>query len=134
MRMANNEGLDWPDYWRSLDKDGARALARWLAAEELQVGEFMEVVDRVYVATPEARRGRSRYFVTQTGRPNAEVYARRKQQFVGLMAAFQEALLSGALPGDVAPLQLRPTQTPLRQTRPAANLVVAIERARRTES
>jgi len=31
------------------------------------------------------------------------------------MVAYQEALVSGALPGDVAPQQLRPTHTPQRQ-------------------
>jgi hypothetical protein len=134
MRMANNEGLDWPDFWQSLDEDGAGALARWLAAEELRVGEFMEVVDRAFVDAPETWRRRSRDFVTQIGRPSAEVYARRKHQFIGLMVAFQDALLCGALPGDVAPHQLRPTLTPPRQIRPAANLLAAIQRVRRTGS
>jgi hypothetical protein len=133
MRMANNEDLDWPDYWQSLDEDGVGALASWLAAEDLQVGEFTDVVDRAYAAAPTLWRTRARYFVPQVGRPSAEAYARRKHQFFGLMAAFHEALLSGALPGDVAPHQLRPTQPSSRERRAVAILAAAIEHARRAQ-
>jgi hypothetical protein len=110
--MADVAGVDWPGYFRSLPAGEARALAAWLAAEGLAVGEFMEVVDRAYATAPEAWRGRSRPFVARRGRVAAAAYARRKRQCAGLLAALDEALISGALPGDVASRELRPCAPP----------------------
>jgi hypothetical protein len=128
--MAGVAGFDWPGYFRSLDDDEARALARWLAAESLGVGEFTEVVDRAYAAAPDQWQGQPRPFVAQFGRPAAQAYARRKRGFAGL-AALEEALMSGALPGDVAPLELQTRASSYTRQRQADKLLSALERARR---
>ncbi len=110
--MDDVEGLDWVGYFRGLSADEVRELAAWLAAEFLEVGEFMEIVDRGYAQASEEWRGRSRAFAAQCGRPVAKGYARRKRRFAELMAALEEARMSGALPGDVAPQELQPIRLP----------------------
>jgi len=134
VRVADPRGLDWPGYLCSLDEEGGRALAIWLAAEGLQVGEFMEVVDRAYAAAPTAWQSQSRPFITEMGRPTAEAYARCKHRFAGLVAALEEALLSGAMAGDVSPQELRPLPTPPMHTRPVALVSATLERARRRQT
>ncbi len=131
--MADPTGLDWPDYLRSLNENGVRALAMWLVAEGLDASEFMEVVDRAYAIAPEASRQESRSFVTQRGRPVAALYARRKHRFAGLAAALEQARVSGALPGDVALNELRPLAAPSLHARSVAELIAVLERGRRKE-
>jgi hypothetical protein len=63
------------------------------------------------------------------GQPTAEAYARRKHRFAGLSAALEEALLSGAMAGDVSPQELRPLPTPPMHTRPIAQVIATLERA-----
>jgi hypothetical protein len=75
-------------------------------AQGLQLGEFMEVVDRVYATVPRRWRRRMEVFVSVVGRPTARSYAPRKRHFGRLMAMLEAVMLSGALTGDVAPQQL----------------------------
>jgi len=132
--VADPTGLDWPGYLCSLDEEAGRALAIWLAAEELKIGEFMEVVDRAYAAAPTAWQSQSRLFMTEMGQPLAAAYARRKHRFAGLVAALEEALLSGAMAGDVSPQELRPLPTPPMHRRPIAQVIATLERARRRQT
>src|SRR5579859_6239409 len=106
--MNNLAGLDWMGYFHSLSDDEIHELAAWLAAERLEVGEFMEVVDRVYARTSDEWRGQAPVFVDWFGRPDARAYAHRKQRFAELTAALEEARMTGALSGDVAPEELEP--------------------------
>lgn len=108
-------GFDWISYFQSLSDVEMRNLATWLVAECLHVGEFMEVVDRVYARTADKWREQPAVFVVWHGLPGAEDYAHRKQRFAKLIAALDEASMSGALPGDVAPNELE-----LSQPHPAA--------------
>ncbi len=104
--MAEQVELDWPGYFRALPEVDARALATWLGAQGLQVGEFMEVVDRAYATWPEGWRGRPDAFTGLVGRHTARRYAVRKRHFARLVAMLEEAMASGALPGEVAPHEL----------------------------
>ncbi len=104
--MNNLTGLDWSDYFHGLSDDETRELAVWLATERLAVGEFMEIVDRVYARSPVEWRGQSPVFVSWFGRPGASEYARRKRRFAELVSALEEAHMTGALPGDVVPDEL----------------------------
>lgn len=108
--MKSVVGLDWIGYFLSLSDDEIRKLAAWLVAERLDVGEFMEVADRIYAQTPDEWRDQPSVFVAWFGRPSAAKYARRKQRFAELMAALEEAYMTGALPGDVAPEELKLSQ------------------------
>jgi hypothetical protein len=132
--MAGYACFDWPGYLRRLSGDEARALAAWLATEGLDVGEFMDVVDRAYATAPARWRARPRPFLTRLGRPAAEAYARRKQRFAHLLATLEEALVAGALPGEVAPEDLRLSVSPHTEQRRAADHLAALERARRALS
>jgi len=129
--MADLTGCNWPGYVRSLQDNEVRALAIWLAAEGLDVGEFMEVVDQAYTAAPAHWRGQSQRYVAQFGRRAASDYARRKRRFARLMATLEDALISGALPGEVAPQELRQSMLPRMKRRQPGELVSAIERVRR---
>ncbi len=129
--MGELTDSDWPAYLCSLRDDEARALAVWLATEGLDVGEFMEIVDQAYVAAPDHWRGRSRPFMVGFGRPAAQAYARRKRRLAGLMVAFEDALVSGALPGDVTPQDLQPATSACLKQRQAEEVLSALERARR---
>ncbi len=126
--MADLVGLDWPGYFRSLPKDDVRALATWLGAQGLQVGEFMEVVDRVYATAQRRWRGRTEVFVSVVGRPTARSYAQRKRHFGRLMAMLEAAMVSGALPGDVAPQELDLPVAIQTEPRPVDELLAALER------
>lgn len=129
--MAGFVGFDWPGYLRRLPGGEARALATWLATEGLDVGEFMDVVDRAYATAPARWRARPRPFLARVGRPAAEAYARRKRRFAALSATLEEALVAGALPGEVAPEELRLPVSPHTEQRRAADHLAALERARR---
>jgi hypothetical protein len=129
--MNNSVGLDWVGYFRSLSDEEMRALAVWLAAERLEVGEFMEVVDRVYARTSNEWRGQASVFVDWFGRPDASEYARRKWRFAELMAALEEARMSGALAGDVALEELKPRQPFWGEASSAEKALGALEWARR---
>lgn len=117
--MNSLVGFDWMSYFQSLSDDEMRNLATWLVAECLHVGEFMEVVDRVYSRTADEWREQPSVFVVWHGLPGAEDYAHRKQRFAELIAALEEACMTGALPGDVAPDELE-----LSQPRPLAALSI----------
>jgi len=121
-------GIDWPRYFRALPDDDVRALATWLGAQGLQVGEFMEVVDRVYATAPRRWRGRTEVFVSVVGRPTARSYAQRKRHFGRLMAMLEAAMVSGALPGDVAPQELDLPVAIQTEPRPVDELLAALER------
>jgi len=125
--MADLRGVDWPIYFRGLQEDEARALAVWLAAEGLAVGEFMEIVDRAYAAAPDQVPWRSHQFPSRFGRPVAKAYALRKRQCAGLTAALEEVLISGAFPGDVALQELDLSASPWTTQRPAEDLLRALE-------
>src|SRR6266536_5454397 len=125
--MADLTDLNWPGYVRSLQDDELRALATWLAAKGLGVGEFMEVVDRAYAVATAQWRWQSQHYVAQCGRRAANVYARRKRRFARLMATLEDALISGALPGEVAPQELQPSALPWTKRRQPDELVAALE-------
>jgi hypothetical protein len=99
-------GLDWPGYFRGLKATDARALAAWLAAQGLQVGEFMEVVDHVYAIWGRHWPAQPDAFIGLVGTQTATSYASRKRQFSRLAAMLEEAMATGALPGEVAPQEL----------------------------
>ncbi len=126
--MANQVGLDWPGYLRNLGGDDARALATWLGAQGLQVGEFMEVVDRAYATWPERRRWRPDAFISRVGRYAAASYAFRKRHFARLVAMLEEAMASGALPGEVAPQELDLPVKIHTEGRSVDELLAALER------
>jgi hypothetical protein len=123
-------GIDWVDYFHHLSDDEIRELAAWLAAEFLGVGEFTDIVDRVYVWALDDWRGREPAFVTLCKRSVVEAYAGRKRRFTELMAALEDAQMSGALSGDVVPQELQPLRPPWSGTRTAEQLLGALERAR----
>jgi hypothetical protein len=129
--MADLAGVDWSDYLRSLRDDDVRALAIWLAARDLDVGEFMEVVDRAYTEAPAHWRGRSQRYIAQFGWLAANAYARRKRRFAALVATLEQALISGALPGDVMPQELTLVRLPRTKRRQSGELLSALERVRR---
>jgi hypothetical protein len=131
--MADLTGVDWTNYLRALRADEVRLLATFLAVEGVQLGEFMEVVDHAFAGTPGACRARQRSFVTRIGQPLVQNYARRKRRYAGLASAFEQARISGAFPGDVAPHELRPLAIASR-TRSVADLVAIIERGKRCTS
>lgn len=124
-------GLDWIGYFHSLSNDEMRALADWLVAERLDVGEFMEVVDRVFARTLYEWREQPSVFIVCYGRPGAEEYARRKRRFAELMGALDEACMTGALPGDVAPEELEATQPDWAEAPSLESVLGALEYARR---
>jgi len=129
--MADLEGFDWPGYLRGLQDHEALALAIWLAVEGLRVGEFIEIVDHTYAAAGGKWPGPPESFVAQFGRAAAHAYAQRRRRFAGLTAVLEEALLSGAFPGDVAPQELDLRALPHLRRRQVEELLGALERARR---
>jgi hypothetical protein len=129
--MNSSVSLDWVGYFHSLSDDEILELAAWLTAERLRVGEFMEVVDRAYARTLAEWRGQPPVFIAWFGRAEATRYARRKRRFSGLIAALEDARMTGALPGDVALDELTPLQ-PLWTTAPSAeNMLCALRCAQR---
>lgn len=128
--MDDVVGMDWGDYFHRLSDNEIRELATWLAAECLEVWEFMDIVDRAYVQASDDWHERQPAFVASRGRPVVEGYARRKRRFAELMIALDEACLRGALPGDVAPEDLRPLRSPKVEPRSVNDLLGALERAR----
>lgn len=129
--MRNSVGFDWVGYFHSQSDDEIHELAAWLAAERLNVGEFMEVVDRVYARTSDEWRGQASVFVAWFGRQDAQEYARRKRHFAERMAALEEAGMTGALSGDVAPEELKPLQPRWADAPSAETTLRALEGARR---
>ena len=129
--MANLAGIDWSKYFRGLQDEEARALADWLTGENLGVGEFMEIVDRAYATAPDYWHGRLQPFVAHVGRPAAEGYARRKRQGTRLLAMLEQALMSGALLGEVAPEELDLSVVPRIEQRHVERVLGALERLRR---
>ncbi len=123
-------GINWVDYFHRLSDDELRKLAAWLAAELLQVSEFTDILDRVYTHTADEWHGRSLAFVATCGRPVVEGYADRKRRFAELMAAFDDAQMSGAFSGDVAPEELRPLRRPQITSRTADDLLSVLVRVR----
>ncbi|HEX8033095.1 MAG TPA: hypothetical protein VF510_04575 [Ktedonobacterales bacterium] len=128
--MDKVTGLDWGGYFHDLSDDDIRELASWLAAECIEVWEFMDIVDRAYVQTAEAQRERSLAFVRSHGRPVVAGYARRKRRFAELTATLDEACLRGALPGEVAPEELQPLRVPETRHHSAEDLLGVLERTR----
>ncbi|MGZ3637521.1 MAG: hypothetical protein ACXWQR_08940 [Ktedonobacterales bacterium] len=128
--MDKVTGLDWGDYFHDLSDDDIRELAGWLAAECIEVWEFMDIVDRAYVQTSEAQRERSPAFVRCYGHPVVAGYARRKQRFAELTATLDEARLRGALPDEVAPEELQPLLTSRTRHHSVEDLLGMLERAR----
>jgi hypothetical protein len=131
--MANTASLNWPRYFRTLSADEIFVLAVWLDRNGLKVGEFMEVVDRAHAVAPERWSGQPRRSLAELVRASAGTYADRKRRFAALMTAFEDALSSGAFPGDVAPQELRPSPPGEAGHRQTAALVGALERAARGE-
>ena len=127
--MTQLRGFDWAGYFRGLPEEEAYALATCLAGECLGVREFMEIVDRAYAAAPQPERDHPEGFLVRRGRAAAEAYARRKRRFAGLVAAYELALMSGALRGEVAPEELDPCAWPRTGRRRAEELLGALERA-----
>jgi hypothetical protein len=124
-------GLNWVRHLRCLSDDEIRELAAWLVAELLQVGEFMEIVDRAYARAPGEWRRLAPPFVARIGRPVAAAYARRKLRFGELVAALEDARASGALPGEVDPRELQSVPSPwMAWRRDAKDLLAAVKRAR----
>jgi hypothetical protein len=126
--MAEQVGLDWPGYFRTLPAGDAREFATWLYAQGLQLGEFMDVVDRAYATWPRPWRAGQDAFIALAGRQTATSYAFRKRYFARLVALLEEAMATGALPGEVAPQEL---DLPVRmQTQPRSvdELLAALER------
>jgi hypothetical protein len=126
--MPDLVGLNWGGYFRTLQDDDLRALATWLAAQRLQVGEFMEVVDLAYAKAPARWQGKTHAFVKVIGRPAASSYARRKRHFGKLMLMLEAAMMSGALPGEVSPEELDLPVPIQAEPLPVAELVSALER------
>jgi hypothetical protein len=127
--MTQLTGFDWAGYFRGLPEDEAYALATWLARECLGVREFMEIVDRAYAAAPRPEREHREGFLVRRGRPAAEAYARCKRRFAGLVAAYELALMSGALRGEVTPEELDSCPWHGTERRRAEELLGALERA-----
>ncbi len=132
--MNSLAGLDWMGYFHSLSEDEIRKLAVWLVAEHLHVGEFMEVVDRAYAQSSREWRGEPSDFVAWHGRPCAEDYARRKRRFAEFVVALNEASMTGAFPGDVAPEELELSQPYRMETSSIAEVLGALEYARRSSA
>jgi hypothetical protein len=131
--MDNMVGFDWVDYFHCLSQDAIHELAAWLAAQQLEVWEFTDIVDRAYAQLPGGPDRGSAEFVARVGRPAAEAYAGRKRLFTRLMAtliALEDARMSGALPGEVALGELQPRPTPSTRLRSEDELLGALERAR----
>jgi hypothetical protein len=126
--MAHMVGLDWPGYIRTLPEDEVRALANWLGAQGLQLGEFMEVVDRMYASAPRRWHGRTVAFVSVVGKPAAGSYGLRKRHFSRLMGMLEAAMASGALPGEVAPQELDLPVMIQHEPRPVEELLAMLER------
>jgi hypothetical protein len=129
--MANTASLSWPRYFRSQSADEVLALAVWLDRNGLKVGEFMEVVDRAHAVAPERWSGQPQRSLAELVRASAATYAERKRRFAAFMTAFEDALSSGAFPGDVALQELRPSPPGEAEHRQMAALVGALERAAR---
>jgi hypothetical protein len=128
--MDDLVGVNWVGYVRSLSDDDLRELAAWLAAEFLEIGEFMEIVDRAYRQTSDAWRGRSPEFVARMGRLVAQRYARRKRRFAELTVALEEARMTGALRDEVAPEELQVPRLAWREPHTVEELVSVLEHAR----
>ncbi len=128
--MDTSMGIDWCDYFHCLSDDQMRELATWLAAEFLKVGEFTDIVDRVYAQAPDEWRGRSPAFVASYGKPIMERYARRRLGFTEIMAAVEDAKMSGALSGDFASQDLQPLRLPRPEPRSVEDTLSVLERMR----
>jgi len=128
--MSASMGIDWCEYFHGLSDEQLRELAIWLAARFLKVSEFTDIVDRVYAQVSEERRGPSPTFIVRYGRSVVERYAQRKRSFTELMAALEDATMSGALPGDVAAQELSPLRAPQSASQSVEDVLRALERVR----
>lgn len=128
--MDNWIGLNWGSYFHDLSDEEMRDLASWLSAEFLEVWEFTDIVDRMYVQAADTWRGRSPAFVAGCGRPVVIRYARRKRHFAEITAAHDEARQRGALPGEVTPEELQPLRPPDTRRRSVEDLLGILEHAR----
>jgi hypothetical protein len=128
--MENWTGIDWCDYFGHLTDDQMRELATWLAADFLKVSEFTDIVDRVYAQAPDEWHGRLAAFMTGYGLPLVHWYACRKRRFAELMAALEDAYMSGAFPGDVAPQELQPLPLSMTAPRSVEDLLGVLEHVR----
>jgi hypothetical protein len=104
--MVDAANVDWDRYIGSLPADEMRALHSWLLAEELSVGEFADILERASSAQ-ECWREQPGRFIAQIGYARARAYAWRKRRFTTLIVALEDALVCGALPGDVTPAELQ---------------------------
>lgn len=127
--MDHMLGLDWAAFAHSLSEDELRELAAWLAAEFLEIGEFVEVVDREYAHASDAWHTQSTTFVNWRGRPVAQLYARRKRRYAELVAGVEDARMTGALPGEFAPEDLRAPGLCWTESRTVEELVGVLEHA-----
>lgn len=128
--MGSTRGLDWGGYFHTLSDDDMRELAGWLAAECVELWEFMDIVDRAYMQTADAWRGQLPAFVARSGRPAVARYARRKRRFAELTSTLDEARVRGAMPGEVAPEELQPLRAPRTGHQSMEELLGVLERAR----
>lgn len=128
--MANVGSLDWGNYFHTLSDDDIRELAGWLAAEYLELWEFMDIVDRAYIQATDAWHGQVPAFVSCCGRPAVTRYARRKQHFAELAITLDEARVRGALPGEVEAEELQPLRAPKISHQTMEDLLGVLERAR----
>ena len=128
--MGASMGIDWCDYFHCLSDEQLRELAAWLAARFLKVSEFTDILDRAYAQSSDERRGPSPTFIASYGRSVVERYAQRKRGFAELMAALEDATMSGAFPGDVAAQELLPFRLPRSEPQSVEAVLRALERVR----
>ncbi len=128
--MDSWRGLNWGSYFHDLSDEEVRDLANWLSAEFLEVWEFTDIVDRMYVQAADTWRARPPAFVAGCGRPAVTRYARRKRHFTEITAAHDEARLRGALPGEVTPEELQPLRPPHTRRPSVEHLIGVLEIAR----
>jgi hypothetical protein len=128
--MDISMGINWCDYFRCLSDDQMRELATWLAADSLKVSEFTDIVDRVYAQASDEWHGRSPAFVATYGRPIMERYVRRRRGFVEVLAAVEDAKMSGALPGNFVSQELQPIRKPQPEPRSVEDVLSALEHLR----
>jgi len=132
--MSASMSIDWCEYFYGLSDEQLRELATWLAARVLNVSEFTDMVDRAYAQVSEERRGPSPTFIARYGRPVVEGYAQRKRGFAehtAVLAALEDAAMSGALPGDVTAQELLPLRPPRSASPSVEGVLHALERVRR---
>ncbi len=132
--MSELPAFDWLRYFHGLTGDQAHDLAAWLAAHDLDMGEFMEIVDRSYALAPDYWHGEPHHFIARVGARTAAAYGQRKRRFAALMTALEDALVSGAFLGEVARDELLPAAPSPVGRRGELELLSMLERMRRGEA